>query len=132
MKTVELLDGFASTEGPLISQILVDVLGDLPLIQVRRRRVPKSYRIFLLAKNDDLKIDRTSLFRRSHFFFCPLPQADIVVLGNSEHPLITEELSGLTVEEKKLPADQSALMVIAAHVVNRKDVRKKLCAVFSK
>lgn len=34
VKTVELLDSFASTEGPLISQIVVDVLGDLPLIQV--------------------------------------------------------------------------------------------------
>ena len=34
VKTVELIDSFASTEGPLVSKILVDVLGDLPLIQV--------------------------------------------------------------------------------------------------
>lgn len=45
------------------------------------------------------------------------------MLGNNEHPLITEELTGLTVEDKKLSGDQSALMVVAAHVVNRKDVR---------
>lgn len=35
MKTVELIDMFAKAEGPLVSQILVNVLGDLPLIQAR-------------------------------------------------------------------------------------------------
>ncbi len=49
-------------------------------------------------------------------------QADIVVLANNEHPLITEELTGLTVEDKKLSNDQSALMVITSQVLNRKDV----------
>lgn len=48
-----------------------------------------------------------------------------MVLANSEHPLITEELSGLTVEDKKLPGDQSCVIVIASQVLNRKDVRKK-------
>nr|WIW72532.1 fatty acid synthase [Kerria lacca] len=81
VKTIELLDSFAHSEGPLVSDILVNVLGDLPLIQ-----------------------------------------ADIVVLANSEHPLITEELSGLTVEDKKLPGDQSCVIVIASQVLNRKDV----------
>ena len=46
-----------------------------------------------------------------------------MVLANSEHPLITEELTGLTVEDKKLPGDQSALMIVASQVVGRKDVR---------
>ncbi|XP_065219793.1 fatty acid synthase isoform X2 [Planococcus citri] len=82
VKTVELIDSFAKTEGPLVSKILVNVLGDLPLIQ-----------------------------------------ADIVVLANNEHALVTEEeLTGLTVEDKKLPADQSCLMVIASQLLNRKDI----------
>lgn len=34
VKTIELVDSFTNVEGPLVSQIVVDVLGDLPLIQV--------------------------------------------------------------------------------------------------
>lgn len=36
VKTIELLDSFAHSEGPLVSDILVNVLGDLPLIQVKK------------------------------------------------------------------------------------------------
>lgn len=46
-----------------------------------------------------------------------------MILGNAEHPLLEELGNGITVEEKKLPADQSALLVVISELLNRKDVR---------
>jgi len=111
VKTIELIDGETHPERGILSTAVAKILGDLPLIQVRS--IPK----ITSPPFNQFSYTNVSLFFR---------KADVSILAPANHPLVQELPSNITVEDKKLPNEQSSLAVIGTNVSGRPEVSPNL------